>query len=299
MRRENFTARDGKTLSLAVWDEVPAPIGVVQILHGMSEHVARYDEFAQALNKAGFIAFGDDHRSHGQTDPDRLGLVGEGNLFEQTVADARQLSDWARNKYGVPVILFGHSYGSFLAQRYLTYGSGCLDGVVLSGCAFMSGFPVKTSVWLTKGCLKPKKKDLPGVKFARMTFESYDKKIKEGKDAWLNRDEQEVAAYQADPLCGFTCSNGFYHYFSRGMLSIARSPHNGLNRNLPMLLIAGDKDMVGACGKLVKALKIRYEKLGLSPKMILYPGARHEILKEINRTQVFDDVINFLRTCLR
>lgn len=294
MKREYFVARDGKRISLAIWDEVQAPRAIVQILHGMCEHIARYDEFARFLNENGYIVFGDDHRAHGVTDRDSLGKVGDGNLFEDTVADAKELTMWAKEKYQLPLVLFGHSYGSFLAQRYLTYGTSALAGVVLCGSALMDRLLVEASCLLTIGANKPKNRDKEGTFFASLTFDGYDKKIKEGKGGWLNRDKEEVQKYHEDNFCGYVCSKGFYYYFFRGLRAIAKSPHNLLDKNLRMLIISGEKDEVGGCGKLVKKLANRYVKYGLNPKVILYEGARHEVLNELNKREVYDDVLHFL-----
>ncbi len=299
MKRKIYKARDGKELSLVFWDKVPAPVAIVQILHGMSEHIERYDDFAKALNKAGFIVFGADHRGHGYTDKDKLGLVEDGNLFEDTVSDAIELTAYAKVKYRLPVIVFGHSYGSFLLQRYLSYTSSQINGAILCGSAAMEGGIVNLSCFLTKGKNKGRRRDKKGKLFAKLTFGKYDKAYKgEGLNAWLSRDKAEVEKYNADPMCGFTCSMGFYHYFFRGLKAISRSPHRKLRKDLPMFIISGSDDKVGGDGKLVLALENRYKKLGLAPSLRLYKDARHEILNEINKHEVYEDVINFVNECI-
>lgn len=299
MKRKMQKVRDGKELSVVYWDNVPAPIATVQILHGMSEHIERYDDFARALNKAGYIVIGADHRGHGYTDKDRLGKVGDTDIFEDSVSDAIELTAYAKVRYRLPVIVFGHSYGSFLLQRYLSYTSSQIHGAVLCGSACMEGFIVGLSCLLTNGKNKPKHRDNPGKMFADMTFGSYDKKYKkEGLNAWLSRDEEQVKKYNADPMCGFTCSMGFYHYFFRGFKAISKSDYKKLRKDLPLLIISGADDKVGGDGKLVKKLDAKYRKLGLNPTLKLYEGARHEILNEINKTEVYEDVINFVKSCL-
>lgn len=110
---------------------------------------------------------------------------------------------------------------------------------------------------------------------------------------WLNRDVKAVGEYNADPLCGFTCSNGFYYWFFKGLKSIASSPCEKLPPSFPLLIISGAEDMVGGCGKLVLKLKRHYESLGLKPVMKLYPGARHEILNELDKAQTYADAVSF------
>ena len=290
---------NGKDLSVVYWDNVATPIATVQILHGMSEHIERYDDFAKALNKAGYIVIGADQRAHGYTDKENLGKVGDTNLFEDSVQDAIELTAYAKVKYRLPVIVFGHSYGSFLLQRYLSYTSSQIHGAVLCGSACMEGFIVNLSCLLTNGKNKPKSRDKAGKLFANMTFGSYDKKYKkEGLNAWLSRDYEQVKKYNDDPMCGFTCSMGYYHYFFRGFKAIQKSEHKKLRKDLPLLIISGADDKVGGDGKLVKKLDAKYRKLGLNPTLKLYDGARHELLNEINRHEVYEDVINFVKSCL-
>lgn len=292
MERRWFTARDGKKISLAVWDKADSPRGVIQLVHGMAEHIARYDDFARFLNSRGYIVAGDDHRAHGLTDKDALGLKGEGDLFEKTVQDLKDITVKLKEEYKLPVIIFGHSYGSFLTQRYLSIDPDPLSGAVLCGSAFMKGAAVNFGYRIAKGRLK-NKADKPGNLFASLTFEKYDKKFGEGVGGWLNRDVKAVGEYNVDPLCGFTCSNGFYYYFFKGLKAIASSPHEKLQPSFPLLIIAGAEDMVGNRGKLVLKLKRHYESLGLKPVMKLYPGARHEILNELDKAQTYADAVSF------
>lgn len=302
MRRETYVAEDGKHISLCVWDEVESPKGIVQIVHGMAEHVARYDEFARYLNARGFIVAGDDHRAHGQTDPNDLGfVVGEGDLFEKTVGDERGITDWLLERYRLPLVLFGHSYGSFLTQRYLTISADKLAGTVLCGSAFMQGATVNLGAYLANRKCKKKKgagKDDPGLLFARMTFGAYDKKLKDGINGWLNRDESEVRKFNEDLQCGFICSNGFYKYFFNGLKTIAADDLANLRKDLPLLIISGSCDYVGGLGKLVKKLEARYRAVGLNPQMKLYEGARHELTVETCRQEVFADVTAFAERCV-
>jgi hypothetical protein len=120
----------------------------------------------------------------------------------------------------------------------------------------------------------------------------------EGKNAWLSRDVEQVKKYNEDPMCGFTCSMGFYHYFFRGFKAIQKSPHTKLRKDLPLFIISGSDDKVGGNGKLVIKLCKKYQKLGLNPSIKLYKDARHEILNEINKDEVYEDVINFVKSCL-
>lgn len=293
MKTETYTAEDGKAISLKVWDDVQHPCGVLQIVHGMAEHVSRYDDFAAFMNNAGFIVVGDDHRAHGDTDPDALGLAGEGDLFEKTVADEKGITALIKERYGLPVTVLGHSYGSFLTQRYLTLGTQDIAGCILMGSAAMTGFVPNLGRKIAAKKLKKGEKDARGNFFAAQTFMKYDKKIKDGTNGWLCRDAAEVGKFNTDPQCNFTCSNGFYYYFFGGMQAIARDTGENIRKDLPLLIISGDADGVGGYGKLVKKLYKRYVKFGLQPELQLIEGARHELLNETNKREIYETVRDF------
>ena len=143
MKTEFYNAHDGKKIFLGVWDDVAAPKGVLQVSHGMAEHIGRYDDFARFMNENGFIVVGDDHRAHGNTDPNTHGhSVGSRDLFADTVQDEIGITKMLKEKYGLPVVLLGHSYGSFVSQGVIAEGAEGLSGVVLMGSALMKGAPV-------------------------------------------------------------------------------------------------------------------------------------------------------------
>ena len=298
MEKLLYEGFDGKKISMAVWDGVERPIGTIQIIHGMSEHIARYGKAAELLNSRGFIVAGDDHRAHGETDRDALGLAGEGDLFEKTVSDERGISQLLKERYGLPLVVLGHSYGSFVLQRYLTGGSNGLAGCVLCGSAFMSGIQV-TAGRILADMKSRSHKDEPGTLFVRMTFDAYDKKFGKEAGAWLNRDGVEVEAYKSDPLCGFACSNGFYKYFFRGLKSIADEGFASAGAHLPVMILSGSDDCVGGRGKLVKKLAEKLRKDGLNPEVKLYPEARHELAFELCRETFLNDVADFATRCCR
>lgn len=305
MKKEIFTSHDGKAITLYIWDEVIGEKkGIIQIVHGMVEHMGRYDDFAGFLNAAGFIVAGDDHRAHGDTDKDNLGKYVPGekagtdsDLFEDTVKDELAITDLLKERYKLPLILFGHSYGSFLTQRYMTIDTSKLAGAVLCGSALQGGAIVNIGKSIAKKACK-KNAGEPGYKLNAMMFKAYDRKFREGKNAWLNRDVEEVGKYNLDPYCSFVCSNAFYYSFFGGIKTIEKSDNSAINKNLKLHITSGDKDMVGKCGKLVKKLYEKYKRLGLQPSLKLYPGARHEIVNETNKQEVYDDILKFAESCL-
>lgn len=294
MKKEYLTGHDGKQIVLRVWDEVASPVGVLQIVHGMAEHAGRYDDFAGFMNGHGFIVLADDHRAHGETDRDALGIA-YGDLFEDTVRDEKAITELAVTRYKLPTVLMGHSYGSFLTQRYISYGTENLSGCILMGSAAMEGIVVNLGARLAAHKVKKGKGDEKGTFFAAQTFVKYDKKIKDGFNGWLCRDHEQVGKYNLDPMCNFTCSNGFYDSFFRGMKAIRHDDGSKIDKSLPLLIVSGADDGVGGYGKLVKKLYDRYVRFGMHPEFKLFEGGRHEILNEIDRAQVYDFVLDFVR----
>jgi alpha-beta hydrolase superfamily lysophospholipase len=137
MKKEVFVSYDGKKLACFLWDDVTNPKGVIQIVHGMTSHMQRFKEFGEELNRRGYIAYGDDHRPHGETAGlENLGKAGKNN-FSENVRDEIEITKMLKARFRLPVQLFSHSYGSFLAQSYITTDSALIDGLILSGSAYM------------------------------------------------------------------------------------------------------------------------------------------------------------------
>ena len=297
MKEFNFTGFNDYPINLAVWDEVEGEIkGVVQILHGMVEHIKRYDEFARFLNAHGYVVLGDDHRGHGVTAQGSLGVVPDGDCFADTVEDAILIGKYARETYKAPLLVFGHSYGSFLTQRYIQK-CGEMKAVVLCGSACMDIPDVKAGLCVAKmqAALFGEKKKANLIR--KMSFGPYNNAFKEEKkeNAWLTRDEVRREAYNADPMCNYTMSIGFYTSFFSA-LSKLYSPEalSGISKDLPVFIISGDRDPVGGMGKLINRLYEVYKDNGLSHVEVkLYPEARHELLNELCREEVMSDVLMF------
>lgn len=297
MKEFNFTGFNDYPINLAVWDQVEGEIkGVVQILHGMVEHIKRYDEFARFLNAHGYVVLGDDHRGHGVTAQGNLGVVPDGDCFADTVEDAILIGKYARETYKAPLLVFGHSYGSFLTQRYIQK-CGEMKAVVLCGSACMDIPDVKAGLCVAKmqAALFGEKKKANLIR--KMSFGPYNNAFKEEKkeNAWLTRDDVRREAYNADPMCNYTMSIAFYTSFFSA-LSKLYSPEalSGISKDLPVFIISGDRDPVGGMGKLINRLYEVYKDNGLSHVEVkLYPEARHELLNELCREEVMSDVLAF------
>lgn len=279
---------------------VGMPKAIVQIAHGMAEHIGRYDTFAGMLVQNGFIVYGNDHRGHGKTAGavERVGYAGEDG-FERSVEDMHVLARLAREENpGLPLFLFGHSMGSFLSRRFIERYGGDLDGVVLSGTAGDPGLLGKAGVWLARLEMMRKGLASPSTLLNRLTFGGYNKGFKPAHTEfeWLSRDAMEVDKYIEDPYCGGVFSAGFFHDLARGLLRINSQEHfERVPKDLPMLLLAGDRDPVGNHAKGVLEVFGKYQKAGvIDVTYKIYPGSRHEILNERNRAKVYEDVVSWL-----
>ncbi len=291
-----FKSYDGKELVCYLWDEVANPKGVVQLVHGLTSHARRYDDFAEVLNQNGYIVFGDDHRMNGKTAGlENLGKAGYNNFYEN-VEDELSISRMLKEKYKLPLFLFGHSYGSFLTQRYIQMQEGLADAVILSASAYMGGSKLFLGKVLTFFQRVFFNVHAPGNMFFEMTFSSNDKYFEEDKlkNAWLNRDFEKVRAFNEDPYCDFVMSHGFFYAMMRGLYDAYR-PENldKIDKNLPILIVSGDKDPLGGMGEKVKRLYEMYKALGLNVQMKLYENVRHELTADFESEKIIGDLVAF------
>ena len=303
MKEIKFAGYKNYPINLYIWDEVDKPKCVVQLVHGMVEHLGRYDEFARFLNSKGYIVLGDDHRAHGKTSGKAdLGKTPEGDCYWDTVEDLKLITDYAKEQYNLPIVLFGHSYGSFLSQGYIQSASDKLTACVLCGSAFQDGADVKAGRLVANIQATLIGKDKPAKFIKKLSFDAYDKQFDPPVPfAWGNRDDAERQKYLDDEYCNYVCSIGFYQSFFNALKVICKQENiDKIKKDLPIFIISGDKDPVGKYGESVNKLYGKYKESGIENVTIkLYSGARHEILNEINKQEVFDDVLSFLDKCNR
>lgn len=267
-----LTAGDGYTVEAHRWQGATQPRAIIQLAHGMGEHSLRYRPLADALTQAGYVVYANEHRGHGKgaAARDALGEFGPRG-FAGLVDDMALLSRHARAAHpGLPLILLGHSMGSFATQYYLVKHSELLSGAVLSGttaldllgAALQSGFR-----------LEDMNAALPDV---RTPFD------------WLSRDPAQVDAYIADPLCGFTVSaEGLGSMFANLADLTPAAMQTRVRPGLPLYLFVGDQDPVSNKAEWFYPLVQRYREAGLHDVSChVFGGARHETLNETNREEV-------------
>lgn len=297
MKKETFVSYDGKKLACFLWDNVENPKGVIQIIHGMTSHMQRYQEFGEDLNRMGYIAYGDDHRPHGETAGiDNLGRAGKNNFYEN-VRDEIEITKMLKARYGLPVQLFAHSYGSFLAQSYITTDAALIDGLILSGSAHMGGMRLTFGKLLTGLQRLTHRMDEPNELLFNMTFVKNSKAFPQETlaNCWLNRDPAMVERYNSDPYCNFLMSHGFYYSMMRGLShAYKKSVLNNIPKDLPIFIMSGALDPLGQMGKKVKKLHAMYASLGLKNLTLrIYEGVRHELTSDPDKDTVLQDMAAF------
>lgn len=293
-----FPSSDGvHTVAAAWWRPEGPPRGVVQLVHGISEHIGRYDSFARFLAEHGFAVVGHDHLGHGRTarNPSEFGWFADRDGWKHVVKDVRALRERVGAEYpGLPCFLLGHSMGSFVVRGYLMFWPGTVDGAILSGTGQEPAPTVALGKFLT-GIGNPRKVN---KLVNSLSLGAYNKKFAPNRTSadWISRDEQIVDAYVADPLCSFVPTAGMNHDMMGGLQFIAGKENlSRMDKDTPVYFFSGDKDPVGGMGEGVRKVCGFFRDAGVKDvTMKLYPGGRHEMLNETNRDEVYADVLSWL-----
>ena len=291
-----FPSSDGDHQVHAVlWlPEEGSPKAVVQIVHGICEYALRYEDFALFLTRHGYAVAGSDHLGHGLTarGPEEYGYFTD---WFQLTRDVRTLRTLMGERFpGIPYFLLGHSMGSFQARTYLIDYPGTLDGCILSGTGQENALTVAFGKFVTSLGDPHKVNKL----FLNLSLGAYNKKFAPNRTTadWVSRDEALVDKYLADPLCNFRTTAGMNHAMMVGLQYIADKKNLAkMNPDTPVALFSGDADPVGGMGKGVRTVHGFFREAGCKDlTMKLYPGARHEILNEINREEAYADILGWL-----
>ncbi|MUK89195.1 alpha/beta fold hydrolase [Ornithinibacillus sp. L9] len=298
--RDSFwlTTDDQTEIYLEKWyDPTIAPKAIVQLAHGMVEHIRRYDDFANFLLEHQIFVYGNDHRGHGETGK-RQGLMGylaDEDGFHKTANDLVEITNYIKKEYtDTPLYLFGHSMGSFLVRYYIQQHSQLIDRVILSGTGYYSNISTFTGMKIASK-LPPKEKSPLMNKIA---FGGFNRKISHPKTNfdWLSRDDDIVHAYMEDPYNGFIPTARFFYDLMNGLHAIHnREKNKGIRQDLPILLISGDADPVGNFGQGVWKTANLLKNAGLNDvTTMLFEGGRHEILNEVNKQQVYESILRWI-----
>ncbi len=305
MRKEEFyfDSRDGENKIYAVRylpdsEEIKC---VVQIVHGAAEHMGRYEEFAQFLTDRGIMVTGEDHLGHGKTvkKDDTLGYFCENDPATVIVRDVHRLKKLTQDQYpGVPYVIFGHSLGSFMLRDYMTrYGKG-ISGAIISGTGYYAKGAVRMAKTLTSVQKKFKGSKYISSYLNKLVFKSNNKAFEPANTGfdWFTKEADRVAAYVADPLCGFPFTiNGFEALFQLLSGLNEKEELEKVPKDLPMLVVSGAEDPVGENGKGVRAVADALKETGHTRlELKLYENDRHELLNETDREAVMQDIYQWI-----
>lgn len=283
-----------------VWEPEEKPVAVVQIVHGIAEHIQRYDDFAHYLNENGILVVAEDHMGHGRS----IGSMGIRGYFHggwhAAVEDTFRLTKQTMARYpGVPYILFGHSMGSFMVRTLLSkHPDSGIHGCIICGTAWQPKLLLKTALLLAKVYCRDDGDKKPCPALQKLMFGSYNQRIEHVRtqNDWLTRDSKVVDAYEEDPLCGFVATAGLYSDMLNGIAYIQeRDNLSAMNKELPILFTGGNEDPVGAYGKGIRDTAHAFSAAGMQNVTVkTYPLCRHEILNEINKAEVYRNICEWI-----
>lgn len=304
MKREDFffDSRDGKTKIHAVrWEpETENPTCILQIVHGMAEHVDRYEDFARFLTERGVVVTAEDHLGHGRSIvDDKRGYFCKQDPATVVVRDVHRLKKMTEERYpGIPFFLLGHSMGSFIARNYLfRYGKG-IDGAIIMGTGMqpkiaVTGLKVMSSVACAFG-----KATKPCEFINKVAFGAYLKKVDNPRTPfdWLTKETSIVDKYIADPLCGFTFPGNGFKTMSELLSNLYKESNlSKMPVTLRVLITSGAEDPVGDYGQAPKKVYESFINQGMQRvDLKLYEGDRHEILNETDHEKVYQDIFDWI-----
>ncbi|MDO5014418.1 MAG: alpha/beta hydrolase [Clostridia bacterium] len=296
----NFKSKEGTKINYLCWEDDNFDKDVLVLVHGMAEHIGRYDEIGRYFASKGFKVYGNDHLGHGGSidSSHPLGYFGQNNsngeVFKE---DLKTFIDMIRQ--GNPnkkIYLIGHSMGSFIVRIFMMNYPNSVDGVVL--CSTTGPQPMLSmGMALTKFMIKLKGEKYHSDFINQIAFGAYNKKTEKRTPVdWLNRDEKAVDSYIEDALCGYLYSlRGYLDMFEMTKKCTSDEFFDTFPKNMPLMFISGNGDPIGNYLKGVSKTVEEIKKRGINPTVIFYKdGERHELLKELNKVQIYEDIIEFI-----
>ena len=289
MKKETFVFAEYRRTNLpaCLWLPEGKVRAVLQITHGMTEHMGRYEAFAEDLCSLGIAVAGFDLRGHGRNPGDaEVASFGEGG-WSASIEDMRLFYALLQERFpGAPHYMLGFSLGSFLLREYLTKypGDGDIAGAIIMGTGHQPGWLLSIMMGIVKGQIKKAGFDKTTDLVRQLSFGTYNQIFKPNRTVadWLCSDETELDKYLADPLVRKDISSGLFWELLGSMKRTGSAfAYDGWDTSLPILLISGQDDPVGDAGKGVQAIYNRMKKTGMENVTIkLFSGARHDLLHE-------------------
>ncbi len=288
----------GKTTLVGYHWSTPQPKAVVLIIHGMSEHAARYDHFANYLTGHGIEVYSSDLRGHGKTAgaPEKVGLFALENGWHKVVQDQRCLIKHVQSHHSLPLFVLGHSMGSFLARSLSFSGENRVNGYLFSATAADPGFLGKAGKLIAGINARLMGKKNRSKLLDKLAFGDFNKKYENPRTVkdWLSRDESVVDKYMADPYCMQTFMSQFFIDLLEGIISINKMENIRKMDKVAYYLFSGTMDPVGDWGKGTQKVYDAMIAAGHKVELEFYEGGRHEMLNEINKNEVYTDLLNWI-----
>lgn len=297
-----FASKDEQTQIHAIeWVPEGRVKAVLQMCHGMVEYIDRYHEFAEYLSQNGYYVVGHDHLGHGKSvsSSEKLGFFHETNGNDFVIGDIHQLRIRTEEKYpNVPYFIMGHSMGSFLVRQYISFYGAGLAGAIIMGTGDQPNVILRAGKAICRVIAVCKNWNYRSAFVDNMAAGGYNKAFEKETDGsnWLSRNPENVKNYRNDLLCGYMFTvNAYYHMFS-GMIKMnAQEKAGRIPKGLSVVFVAGKEDPVGDFGKGVRSVYKRYKLNGIQDvKIRLYEDDRHEILNEVDKEQVYQDLLMWL-----
>ncbi|WP_313344031.1 alpha/beta hydrolase [Sedimentibacter sp.] len=297
-----YNSNDGKTKIRALrWVPETEVKAVLQISHGMLEHMERYDEFASYMADNGVLVVGNDHLGHGSSvnnEEDR-GFFSDSDGYNMLIEDMHSLMINTKVKYpDIPYCLLGHSMGSFLTRYFITVYGDEIDGAIIMGTGHQAKGLINFGLFLTKFMAKIKGWNYRSKYVNHLVLGANNDKFKPSRTKcdWLTRDEKIVDEYLADKRITFIFTlNGFYNLFKIMIEMNEKEKLSNIPKEIPVLFISGKNDPVGGFGKGVNKSYDMFKALEMKNVSIkLFEEDRHEILNELDREQVYEDILRWI-----
>ena len=295
----NYLSSNGSTLIHCVKWVPENPIGVIQIVHGITEHIDRYEEFANYMVNQGYIVIGNDHLGHGKsiiTDKPKM-FIGELGSWNYLVKDINTLYEIITEEYKLPTYLIGFSLGSFVSRHYLIDYNPFYKKAILVGTGIQPNIVLNILKLIVKGEVKKIGVENTSKFIRELSFGTYNKQIKDAKTDydWLTSSEEEINKYINDPLVGKDTTGSLFYELLDGMVYTSKLSNIKKMKELPILLLSGLDDPVGSKGNGVKKLENIYKKNNIDVSLKLYEGKRHDLFHETNKLEVFNDILTYIK----
>lgn len=293
-----YASADGKTNIHAVeWLPEGTVRAVIQIAHGVTEYILRYEDFAEYFTDRGFAVVGNDHLGHGtsiaeEAEPMYFGPMGSWNFVVEDFHTCKTMIE--KRFSGIPYCILGFSLGSFVVRTYLIRYPGTVDAAVLIGTGQISPFRITLAGYIANREGKKVGEDRSSSTIQKLTFGTYNKRFAPNRTEydWLCSNSRSLDAYIEDERRGGAYTAGLFRELLRGMAFTGKfSNIKNMDKQVPILLLSGSEDPVGEYGKSVKRVYHRFQKADIKDvSMKLYPGLRHDILREDCKDDIYGDI---------